>query len=226
MQNNKQISPENILHITSGEITANQLKKQLPQDDILPFNEAMCEGETCAEIFSDAFYRLRAAAYEVPLQEYLQKSPGNFLQSCLKNYDTLHLYFDYDMFCAVNVITLLAFLEQAEYPGQIKFQLLEADGTVKVLDTWPVILGNYKKCYTKVLIDRQRFVTGNELLDKGIALYLDYKKKNNRITRYIAAHGSAEQMQLVQELLLKFADYGLTDMAAGKFIAAVRDKKR
>ena len=90
MQNNKQISPENILHITSGEITANQLKKQLPQDDILPFNEAMCEGETCAEIFSDAFYRLRAAAYEVPLQEYLQKSPGNFLQSCLKNWRKSH----------------------------------------------------------------------------------------------------------------------------------------
>lgn len=62
MQNNKPVCTENILHITSGEMTANALRELLPQEEILPFNEAMCEGEVHIEIFKDEFYRLRAAA--------------------------------------------------------------------------------------------------------------------------------------------------------------------
>ena len=51
MQNNKPVCTENILHITSGEMTANALRELLPQEEILPFNEAMCEGEVHIEIF-------------------------------------------------------------------------------------------------------------------------------------------------------------------------------
>ena len=204
MQNNKPVCTENILHITSGEMTANALRELLPQEEILPFNEAMCEGEVHIEIFTDEFYRLRAAAYGVELEDYLQKSPGSFMQNRLKDYPVLYLYFDYDMFCTVNIITLLAFLEQSGYSGRIKFHLLEADGSVAI----------------------QRFITGNELFDKGIELYLEYKKRNNRIIRYIKAHSMEEQKHLVRDLVLKFADYGLTDIAAARFITACRDEKR
>lgn len=34
-----------------------------------------------------------------------------------------------------------------------------------------------------------------------------------------------QQTKLVRKLLVKFADYGLTDIAAARFIAACRDKK-
>lgn len=224
MQGNKQIDVANILHITSGEVVAALLQKQYPQADILPFNEAMCEGETCAEIFTDEFYALRATAYNVTVSDYLQKSPGNFLQTKLQSYAALHLYFDYDMFCVVNIITLLAFLEQAHYTGQIKLYILEADGTVNILDTWPIVLKIYDKCYRSVLVNRQKFSTGNGLFDKGIALYLDYKKEQNKITKYIAAHAAVANEQLLSDLLKKFAEYGLTDVAAAKFIDAVRNK--
>ena len=50
MQNNKPVCTENILHITSGEMTANALRELLPQEEILPFNEAMCEGEVLSLI--------------------------------------------------------------------------------------------------------------------------------------------------------------------------------
>ena len=93
MQNNKPVCTENILHITSGEMTANALRELLPQEEILPFNEAMCEGEVHIEIFKDEFYRLRAAAYGVELEDYLQKSPGSFMQNRLKDYPVLYLYF-------------------------------------------------------------------------------------------------------------------------------------
>lgn len=82
----------------------------------------------------------------------------------------------------------------------------------------------YEKCYCRVLLKRQRFITGNELFDKGIELYLEYKKRNNRIIRYIKAHSMEEQKHLVRDLVLKFADYGLTDIAAARFITACRMK--
>lgn len=117
-------------------------------------------------------------------------------------------------------------MEQSGYSGRIKFHLLEADGSVAILDTWPVLLGIYEKCYCRVLLKRQRFITGNELFDKGIELYLEYKKRNNRIIRYIKAHSMEEQKHLVRDLVLKFADYGLTDIAAARFITVCRDEKR
>ena len=69
-------------------------------------------------------------------------------------------------------------------------------------------------------------MTGNELFDKGIELYLDYKKKNNRIIRYIKAHSMEEQKHLVRDLVIKFADYGLTDIAAARFITDCLNGKR
>jgi hypothetical protein len=49
MQNNKPVCTENILHITSGEMTANALRELLPQEEILPFNEAMCEEKSISK---------------------------------------------------------------------------------------------------------------------------------------------------------------------------------
>lgn len=98
------------LHIASGECAADSLRKILPDAKILPFNEAMCEGESCMPIYGDRFCELRAAAYGVSVPAYLQKSPRDVLQT-INRYDRIELYFDVDMFCAANAVTLLAYLE-------------------------------------------------------------------------------------------------------------------
>ena len=61
-------------HIASGECAADSLRKILPAAKILPFNEAMCEGESCTPIYGDRFCELRAAAYGISVPAYLQKS--------------------------------------------------------------------------------------------------------------------------------------------------------
>ena len=57
------------LHIASGECAAASLRQEHPDYDILPFNEAMCEGNTCLPVFGEEFCRLRAEAYGVTMQE-------------------------------------------------------------------------------------------------------------------------------------------------------------
>ena len=118
------------LHIASGECAADSLRKILPDAKILPFNEAMCEGESCTPIYGDRFCELRAAAYGISVPAYLQKSPRDVLQT-INKYDRIELYFDGDMFCAANAVTLLAYLEQEKYGGVLRFNLLKARGLRK-----------------------------------------------------------------------------------------------
>ena len=107
------------------------------------------------------------------MDEYLAKSPWEHLQQ-VHTYNELALYFDYDMFCVVNAITLLAFFEQQRYAGEITFNLIAADGGANVVKSWPVILGCFNECYQRVLVEHKEFVLSNQYFDKGVELYLDY----------------------------------------------------
>ena len=211
------------LHITSGECSAYALRQLLPKADIVAFNEAMCEGACCGVVGSVDFKQLRSLAYNVNMDEYLAKSPWEHLQQ-VHTYNELALYFDYDMFCVVNAITLLAFFEQQRYAGKITFNLIAADGGANVVKSWPVILGCFNECYQRVLVEHKEFVLSNQYFDKGVELYLDYVQPENKITSFIRAHGEVEHDELVVLLLKQFADYGLTDFAAERFIKAVKSK--
>lgn len=61
------------IRIANGECVARSLREIFPQDEILPFNEAMCEGEYCLPVYGDAFCSMRAEAYGVSLTDYLKK---------------------------------------------------------------------------------------------------------------------------------------------------------
>ena len=78
------------LHIASGECSAEALRSEHPDYDILPFNEAMCEGDACLPVYGEEFCRLRTEALGVTMQEYMQKSPAQKLKN-IKSYDAAEL---------------------------------------------------------------------------------------------------------------------------------------
>ena len=205
------------LHITSGECSANALRRRLPSSDILPFNEAMCEGETCLPIYSNEFCRLRARAYSVTPEEYREKSSIDILKNIGK-FECLELYFDYDMFCAVNALTLLAFLEQIKFAGQVFFNLIKQDGSADVLERFPLSFKGYLKNYSEILINKTLCKTGIKVFDKVLPLYIEYKKPDNEIIRYAKEHITLPREKLITDMLGKFFHYGLSDLAAEKFI--------
>ncbi len=212
-----------IMHITSGEYSADALRERLPDAEILPFNEAMCEGEAALPVFGEEFCRLRAKAYGVRYDEYLQKSPVAGLKKS-GGYGCLELYFDHDMFCAVNAVTLLAYLEQSGFGGKILFHLIAQDGRADVLESAPIRADGYLAHYRALLLDRRAVRTGFDIFDRVLPLYLEYKKKDNEIVRYAREHRSEEKETLIKKMLAAFRDYGLSDLAAERFIGQTEIK--
>ena len=211
------------LHIASGECCAADLKKRLPNAEILPFNEAMCEGETALPVFGEEFCALRAAAYNVSREEYERKSPRAKLAE-VHGYKTLELYFDDDMFCAVNCLTLLAYLEQESYGGDIYYNRVPQDGSAKVLTREKISVCGALKAFETVLIRREKISTGIPQYDKVLQMYLEYVKPDNEIVKYAEKRLAAPRYELIRDMLTEFRAYGLSDTAAEKFIARAQAK--
>lgn len=206
-----------ILHIASGECAALSLQKILSEAEILPFNEAMCEGDTCAPIYGDRFCELRAEAYGVSLPEYLKKSPRDVLLA-VNTYSHIELYFDGDMFCAANAVTLLAYLEQEKYGGVLRFNLLKQDGSADILESFPLPAQGWLAAYEDILLRNKPHKTGVGIFDRALPLLFEYRRENNEIIRFVREHSDMNERDLIGAMLKRFQDYGLSDVAAKRFI--------
>lgn len=211
------------LHIASGECAANSLQKILPEAEILPFNEAMCEGDACIPIYGDRFCELRAAAYGVSVPDYLKKSPRGVLRAA-HTYDRIELYFDGDMFCAANAVTLLAFLEQEKYAGALRFNLLRQDGSADVLDSFPLPPAGWLAAYESIFLRNSPCKTGVGVFDSVLPLLFEYRRKDNEIARFAREHADMNEYDLICAMLRRFQDYGLGDTAAKRFIREQKDQ--
>lgn len=204
-----------IINIASGEsVAADLISKGF--ENVIAFNEAMCEGETVSAINSPTFCKLRALAYGVNENEYTHFA--NKIEHELQGTNRIELFFDYDMFCAVNTITLLAYLEAVNFKGNINFNLVEQNGTANVIKSFPISLGGFNEVYNQVLVERKPAKTGIEHIDKGIELYLDYKQPDNKIIKYINDNISLSRNELCRQILNRFSEYGLGDASIFRLI--------
>ena len=104
------------LNITNGDYFNEYLISKFGGAAI-PFCEAMMDGETTADIFSEEFIALRARSLKVNKAEYRSKMyVYDYL--CSDDYQELRLWFGKDTFCQMNLLTLLAYLEQISYGGR------------------------------------------------------------------------------------------------------------
>lgn len=206
---------KNTIRIAAGECVANALRDN-GESNVYAFNEAMCEGDTPADIFAPEFSSQRSKAYDISESEYVHFD--RTLGAALKSADRAELYFDCDMFCAANTITLLAYMEKINFQGEINFNLTAQDGTADVIKSFPIKADGFYNVYQKVLVERRSANTGIEHIDRGIALYLNYKKPDNEITRFIKENISLSKKELCIEVLSKFSDYGMGDVAVYKLI--------
>lgn len=211
-----------VMRIASGDVVAEQLRVRYPGEEIVSFGEAMCEGRAVEPVFGPEFIRLRSLAYGVTEDMYRKKCPGEAVRRLAGRASVCVLYFDDDMFCVVNVITLLAYLEELGFKGDVVLYRLPCDGSLRILEEQPLALGKFGPCYRRVLVERRPFTTELTYFDSGIPLYLDYVREENDITRYIRFSDGLGETELMHRLMERFTEYGLTDLAALRFIRQVR----
>lgn len=105
------------LHITNGNILTDYLRELGYKDDIITWQEMLCEGPTIPKIDSEEFFEIRAdflkSYYDIEVDTNELKEELSKLDN-VEKYDEINLWFEYDLFCHINLIGVLNLLHQKE----------------------------------------------------------------------------------------------------------------
>ena len=103
------------LHITNGTSLTEYLIELDVKGDFMTWQEMLCEGPTIAKIDSDEFYEVRRKFlnehYNVDIDEKELKEELKKLDD-VSLYSEIVLWFEYDLFCHINLLGVLNLLHQ------------------------------------------------------------------------------------------------------------------
>ena len=211
----------NVLNITNGDYFNDYFLSKFG-GEALSFCEAMMDGDTVSDIYSDEFVKLRSSELGVSADEY--KSKMHVHRALAENrYKELRLWFGKDTFCQANLLTLLAYLEQIGYGGRVALNYIDDETFEVIEENVPVALGIYKKLYEEILIAKKRPSDLGVLDAEAIGLYFDYHSDNGALARLVRENSDKDEMSLICLLLEASKAYGLSDVQAGKLVERYRN---
>lgn len=126
------------LHILNGDAIRNAFIRQpIPQSEIVLWREVLAQGPVTSSIGESQFWTQRADFFEqffdVNQVEYARKVKAEFLKLRAISAPTpITLWFEYDWFCQINLISLLAYF--ASQPDPLPQLSLVCIGTVPDYD--------------------------------------------------------------------------------------------
>lgn len=106
-----------ILHITNGDTTTNYLKKLNFSGEFITWREMLCEGKTTPDVGSESFWKNRydffKTSYKVSKQKFIDYTVKEYRSLCnKKDQNEIVLWFEYDLFCQINMIAVISWLKR------------------------------------------------------------------------------------------------------------------
>lgn len=106
-----------ILHITNGDAFTAYLQKINLGGEIITWREMLCEGKTTTDVGSESFWRNRfdflKSTYKVSKERFVEFTLKEYRRLCnQKSQHEIVLWFEYDLFCQVNLIAVLSWLNK------------------------------------------------------------------------------------------------------------------
>lgn len=113
-----------LLHITNGDSFTEKLKSLKLKGDIITWREMLCEGKTLTNVGSESFWKTRFEFlnknYKVSKSWFIEKTLKEYRSLCNhKQQDEIVLWFEYDLFCQINMIAVLSWLKTNRKYAQI-----------------------------------------------------------------------------------------------------------
>ncbi len=209
-----------ILNITNGDYFNEYFLSRFGGAAV-PFCEAMMDGETVTEIYSEKFIALRSKELNVSPEEYRAKMQ---VYDALKEKDVaeLCLWFGKDTFCQANLLTLLAYLEEIKYSGKVVLNYIDDESFEALAEGIIIEFGLYRKLYENILIKKKRPKELGVLIPEAIDLYFDYYSDDGFLASMIKKNSNMDKTALVCLLLENSKDYGISDLLAEKLIEKYR----
>ncbi|MGB5171486.1 MAG: DUF1835 domain-containing protein [Eudoraea sp.] len=105
------------LHITNGDSFTQRLNSLKLKGDIITWREMLCEGKTETNVGSESFWKTRFdflhKNYNVSKSWFVEKTLKEYRSLCNhKQQDQIILWFEYDLFCQVNMLAVLSWLKK------------------------------------------------------------------------------------------------------------------
>lgn len=104
-----------ILHITNGDNLTHVLKELNVAGDFLTWQEMLCEGPTEIKIDTPSFFNKRKEFlnkyYDIEINEAEYLSEIQKFNH-LDDYSEIVLWFEYDLFCHINLVAIISLLQQ------------------------------------------------------------------------------------------------------------------
>ncbi|TYP98745.1 uncharacterized protein DUF1835 [Tenacibaculum adriaticum] len=122
------------LHITNGDSTTQILQKLQVEGEIITWREMLCEGKTITDVGSETFWKTRfeflKTSYKVSKQKFINLTLKEYRNLCQqKQQDEIILWFDYDLFCQINMLAVISWLKH--YRAGRKISLIQSGKTTK-----------------------------------------------------------------------------------------------
>ncbi len=113
-----------LLHITNGDSFTAKLKSLDLKGDIITWREMLCEGKTLTNVGSENFWKTRFdflhKNYKVSKSSFIEKTLKEYRSLCNhKQQDEIVLWFEYDLFCQINMLAVISWLKTHRKYAQV-----------------------------------------------------------------------------------------------------------
>lgn len=117
-----------ILHLLNGDATRVQFERTNIPGETAVWREILCEGPTETDLQSEAFWNKRRRFLQdfskFSFDQHFEKQRRLVLEKALKTYDEIVLWFEYDLFCQVNLLGALSWLQEKDLSAATKISLI------------------------------------------------------------------------------------------------------
>ena len=113
------------LHILNGDSTLNQFEQTSIDGDTFVWREVLSEGPVSTKISTKQFWEERGQFmtqyFKTSFEEYEKRvvKPFKKLEQNINEYKEIVLWFEYDLFCQINMIALLSWMKDLNPNGQV-----------------------------------------------------------------------------------------------------------
>lgn len=214
-----------VLNILNGQLMYEEFKneKLMGDFDYAPFNEAMCVNPATTQVFDEDFIKTRAEGHNSSVESYTKKVIDPLEKLFAKNYKCIVLWFGEDMFCQMNLLTILSYLEQSYYEGKVYLNSFRED-EFKVSQT-EIKLGNYYSAYKEVLVNHEKpSVETLPVMYQAIDLFLEMLTEDNAVMKFISKNKDLSTRELLTKLFQLFPTIGYGDSQYIELINKIKKK--
>ncbi len=207
------------INIISGEAMA-EYSQELGFKNYVAFNESMIDGKvTEGTPFSQNFINERAKVHGIHADKYRKRCAQGLLK--MRAGDEVHVYFGEDLFCQLNLITVLAYLEKLGVQ-KVTYHVIFEDEMKETALIENLETAGFSEIYKAVLVRHESIAVPLEITSKALMLYSDYLDDNGRLASLIKANPEDSVLQLTVKIIKQMAEYGLGTEQCANVIERVR----